>query len=70
MNQTFQDYLKANGVKHVIMRGRNKAALAETYNKILKTKIYKYLTSQKSKRYINKLQDFVDGLNRRYIDSI
>ena len=70
MNAAFQEYLKANDVHHIIMRGANKASLAELYNKILKSKIYKYLTFKNTKRYIDQLQNFVHGLNGRYLDSI
>ena len=70
MNSSFQQYLKANQVNHIIMRGANKASLAELYNKILKARIYRYLTFKKTKRYIDQLQLFVRGLNSRYLDSI
>ena len=56
------------------MRGANKASLAELYNKILKARIYRYLTFRKGEPkpncYIDKLPSFVKGLNACYLGTI
>ena len=43
-----------------------KAAVAERYNRTLKTRLWKYFTSKQSYRYLEVLQSIVDGINHSY----
>ena len=59
-----QSLLKSFGVHSYVMHNRQKAAVAERFVRTLKEKIHKYMDSQGSDAYINKLQDFVGAYNQ------
>ena len=47
-----------------------KSVVAERFNRTLKTKIYKYMTSMSKNVYINKLDDIVNEYNNTYHTTI
>ena len=47
-----------------------KSVVAERFNRTLKTKIYKYMTSMSKNVYINKLDDIVNEYNNIYHTTI
>jgi hypothetical protein len=55
--------LKAKGVQHFASNSDKKAAVVERFNRTLKTRIWTYFTAQKTKRYVDVLQRFVDSYN-------
>ncbi len=50
--------------------GEHKSAIAERFNRTLKTIIAHYFTSHNTHRWVDKLQDFVDTYNNRIHSSI
>ena len=53
-------------VLHVSQSSVIKAPNVERYNRTLKTRLWKYFTSKKTKKYVNVLQKIVDAINERY----
>lgn len=53
-----------NDVNHYSIRGTHKAAVAERMIRTLKGRIEKYLWRNKTKRYIDVIQDIVDNYNK------
>ena len=66
MNKDVQAFLKTNNIIHFTSQSDMKAAMVERFNRTIKTRIFAYLTSINSKRYIDKLQDFMDSYNNSY----
>ena len=62
-NNKFTQFLKKNKIKHLIARDVSKAAVVERWNRTIKEKISKYLTFNKTKRFINVLDQIVKGYN-------
>ena len=47
-----------------------KSGIVERFNRTLKSHMWKYFTAEKTKRYINVLQDLISGYNNTYHSSI
>lgn len=63
-NTHLQDYLKSREVEYFTTTNRKiKCALVERFNRTLKTRIFKYMTSKNSSKYIDTLQDFTESYN-------
>ena len=62
-NSTFQSFLKKHGVRFFTVKSLFKAALAERFNRTLKTRLYKYFTHTGRPRWLEVLQDFVQSYN-------
>src|SRR5260370_15007381 len=62
-NHKFKKFLKKNKIKHLIARDGPKAAVVERWNRTIKEKISKYLTYNKSKRFVDVLDLIVKGYN-------
>ena len=60
---SLKKYLKWRKIKHLIARDFAKASVVERWNRTIKEKIHKYLTHKNTKRFINILDDVVDGYN-------
>ena len=71
LNSKLQDFFKKENVKHFVTYNETKAQIAERFNRTLKEKMFRYFqyTGQKH-RYIDVLQDLVDGYNHSYHRSI
>ena len=61
-----KDYLADREIYQQIAKNEHKANYAERVIRTIKKRIFKYLYSKKSKRYIDVLQDLVDGYNNSY----
>ncbi len=70
VNNKMRQFLERQGVQVQIARAPLKASLAELMGKLLKNKIFRYMTHKRTKAYIDHLQDFVDSLNSRQLSSL
>ena len=70
LGKEVKDYLADREIYQQIARNEHKANYAERVIKTLKGKIYKYLYANKTKRYIDALEDLVDGYNNSYHSGI
>ena len=69
-NNKVQDYLKTKGVRHFTTNNEVKANYAERVIRTLRGKLFKYMNSKQSYKYIDVLQDLVNGYNKSYHRSI
>ena len=58
-----KNWLKDNDIEIYSKHNEGKSVVAERFIRILKTKIYKYMTSVSKNVYINKLDDLVNEYN-------
>ncbi len=65
MNRNFKQYLMDNSVLSIAARPPLKASMAEPGGKLLKRKIWRYITARKSKKFIDELPSLVCSLNSR-----
>lgn len=66
-----QKFFKENDVNNFTSSNPEvKACIVERFNRMLKTRMYRYLFHQNDGRYIDDLQDMVDGYNNSYHRSI
>ena len=65
-----RDYLADREIYQQVAKNEHKANYAERVIRTLKKKIYKYLYSNKTQRYIDVLQDLVDGYNNSFHSGI
>lgn len=71
LNSTFQDYMKQMGILHFTTdNAETKAAIAERFNRTLKTRMWTYFTTQGTNVYIDVLQKLVDSYNESFHRSI
>ena len=64
LNAIFQSYLKDNDIRHYTSENDDiKCALAESFNRTLKSKMWRYFTYSKSLRFVDVLQQLVDSYN-------
>ena len=63
----FQDFLKSEFISHWYATSPDvKCAIAERYIRTLKSRIWKYFTRNKTKRYIDVLPELVAAINNSY----
>ena len=70
VNVSFQNYLKKEGIDFYVATNELKAAVVERLSRTLKSKLYRYFTSENTLCYIDDLQDVVDSYNNTYHQSI
>ncbi len=70
LNRQFQQYLSENNIKFIAARPPLKASQAELAGKLLKKKIWRFMTANKTKSFIDHLQQFVNSLNGRKMASL
>ncbi len=70
INNKMKQYMEREGIRLQIARAPLKASLAELMGKLLKAKMYRYMTHRRTKKYIDHLQEFVDSLNSRPLKSL
>ena len=58
-----KNWLKDNDIEIYSKHNEGKSVVAERFIRILKTKIYKYMTSVSKNVYIDKLDDIIDEYN-------
>ena len=65
-NNTFKEWLKDNNIEMYSVLNEGKSVVAERFIRILKTKIYKHMTSVSKNVYIYKFDDIVGEYNNTY----
>lgn len=70
--KNFTAMLKKNGIEHVLVDAgdKNKMGKIERFNRTLREKIEKYLTANHTNKYIDVLDDLVEGYNNTEHSSI
>ena len=63
---SFKKWLKDNDIEMYSIHNEGKSVVAERFIRILKNKIYKYMSSIPKNVYIDKLDDIVDEYNNTY----
>ena len=69
-NTYVQEFFRQNDIHHFSTSGDAKAALVERFHRTLKGRMYRYFTAANTLKYIDILQDLVDGYNESYHRSI
>ena len=59
-NKSMKSWLLVNNIEMYSMHNKGKSVVAESFIRILKDKIYKYMTSVSKNVYIDKLDDIVN----------
>ena len=59
-NKSMKPWLLVNNIEMYSMHNKGKSVVAESFIRILKGKIYKYMTSVSKNVYIDKLDDIVN----------
>ena len=62
-NRPFIKLLRRLKIKYFSVYSDNKCAIVERFNRTLKTRMYRSFTSQGNRRWVDILQDLVDGYN-------
>ena len=65
-NISFKKWLKNNDIEMYSTNNERKSVIAERFIRLLKNKIYKYMTSVSKNVYIDKLDDIVRKYNNAY----
>ena len=61
--KSVQHLLKAQNIQHFTTDSDKKAAVVERFNRTIKTRIWKYFTAKRTRRYVDVLDDFVHAYN-------
>ena len=69
-NASFKKWLQDNDIVMYSTHNEGKSVVAERFVRMLKSKIYKYMTSISKNVYIDKLGDIVDEYNNTYHTTI
>ena len=64
-NREMQKILSDNSIFFQIGRGYNKASICERFNKTFQVLIYKYMTQNETRRYIDELVNLLQSYNER-----
>ena len=71
VGKDFQDLMTRKMIDHRTTESPDiKAALAERYNRTLKTRLWKYFTAKKTYVYLNVLQNIVGAINQSHSSTI
>ena len=65
-NKSMKSWLLVNNIEMYSMHNKGKSVVAESFIRILKDKIYKYMTSVSKNVYIDKLDDIVNKQHNTY----
>ena len=63
-NKLFLNLLKKHKIKHYSVYSDQKAAIVERFNRTLKERMFKYFTSRGTHRWVDVVQDLVNGYNQ------
>ena len=67
----FKKYCELKGINHYTSRNQTvKCAVVERFNRTLKSRLFKFVTSQGDERYIDRLHDIVNAYNSTWHRSI
>ena len=69
-NMHVQDLFRRKGIRHFSTSGDSKGAIIERFHRTMKGRMYRYFTAANTLKYIDILQDLVDGYNASYHRSI
>lgn len=69
-NKQFQRVLSRYEIKHFSTSNETKACVVERFNRTFKTRMWRYLTSVNSRRYVDIIEDLVEAYNRTHHRSI
>nr|DAC81401.1 TPA_asm: integrase [Pimephales minnow adintovirus] len=69
-NKHFQNLMKKHEINHFATATDLKASVVERFNRTLKSRMWRFLTATNSRRYIDVLQDIMQGYNSSYHRSI
>ena len=69
-NRSMKSWLEKNSIEMYAIHNKGKSVIAERFIRILKNKIYKYMTSILKNVYIDKLDDIVNKYNNTYHSTI
>lgn len=70
-NRDFQNFLKQKKIHFFTTENpETKASIVERFQRTLKTRMWKYFTHRRTRRYVDVLQKLVHGYNRAYHRSI
>lgn len=69
-NKHFQNMTKKHDITHFAPGTELKTCVIEQFNGMLKCRMWRYLTDKNNNRYIDILQDIMDGYNASYHRSI
>ena len=62
-NKKFLELLEKHKIMHYSVYSDKKAAIIERFNRTLKTRMFRYFTARGSHRWVDVLQDLIDGYN-------
>ncbi len=65
-NKQFQELLDKNNIKIYSNFSDKGACIVERYNRTLMTRVYKYMLKNRTKKYVDVLQDIVNSYNNSY----
>ena len=65
-NKSFQTFLKDNGITHFTNSTLKKANYIECWFRTIKVKFFRYLHNNNTKRFIDKLPEFVSSYNNTF----
>ena len=69
-NKDFKTLMNKYNITHFATSSETKASIVERLNRTIKTRMYRYLESRNSKRYIDVVQDIITAYNNAYHRSI
>ena len=62
-NSNFQTLMKLHGIQHFASESEQKAAVLDRFNRIIKTRIWTYLSDRGTVRWVDIIKDLVDVYN-------
>lgn len=65
-NSSFEALMKRNDIQHFASESDQKAAVAERFNRTIKTRIWTYLSDKGSAKWVDVIQDLVRAYNNSY----
>ncbi len=69
-NRAFQQFLIKNDIQFIPAKPPLKASMAEQAGKLLKQKIWQFMTANKTKKFVDHLPEFISSLNSRKLKSL
>ena len=69
-NRKVSDLFERLGINHYSLRGPHKASIAERFIRTIKSKIERYFWKNKTSKWIDILQQFIENYNKTYHRSI
>lgn len=64
LNRHVREFLEAEYAEHFVPNSPMKASVVERANRTLKTRLYRFMTHNNTRRYVDKLEQIVTGINK------